>query len=306
MVKQNQGFRKDLNLQENTNDTQTLSNLGGAGIANDLRIIQNNLRNISTLAYSSLSDQYFFFGSSNDFVFTNDDVVTVNTNVSVGTTVLTPSNEYYVCNSDGQTKFKLSHFSSRIGVSTIVATTVSPSSFYFIRKNPVTQENLQNFVPPEIKDVLNFSSYLDTRYNVNQTVDLIQNSIETAEYLITKKYKGNQDTSVTTDINTEGTIVIEDPAKLNTGSSGLADPKSPGIFINGVRAFSNDNNPWNKVGTALSTSSSSVNISELNFSDNISISGISTEAGTEVAITTFTHKLPVIINGETYYLLLRT
>ena len=49
MVKQNQGFRKDLNLQENTNDTQSLSNLGGAGIANDLRILQNNLRNTSTL-----------------------------------------------------------------------------------------------------------------------------------------------------------------------------------------------------------------------------------------------------------------
>ena len=28
MTKQNQGFRKDLNLQENTNDTQSLSNLG--------------------------------------------------------------------------------------------------------------------------------------------------------------------------------------------------------------------------------------------------------------------------------------
>lgn len=305
MVRQNQGFRKDLNLQENTNDTQTLSNLAGAGIANDLRIIQNNLRNISTLAYNSLSDGHFFFGSGNDFVFTKDDVITVNTNVSVGTTVLTPNNNYYVCNSDGQTKFKLSHFPSRVGVSTIVVTTVSPTSFYFIRKNPVTQENLQNFVPPEIKDVTNFS-YLDYRYNVNQTVDIVQNSIESAEYLITKKYKGSEDTTVTTDINTEGTIVIEDPAKLNTGASGLADPKSPGIFISGVRAFSNDNNPWNKVGTALSTSSSSVNISELNFSDNISISGISTEAATEVAVTTFTHKIPVVLNGETYYLLLRT
>ena len=41
MVKQNQGYRKDLNLDETTIDTQALNNLAGAGIAADLRIIQN-------------------------------------------------------------------------------------------------------------------------------------------------------------------------------------------------------------------------------------------------------------------------
>ena len=46
-VRQNQGFRQDLNFEENTNDVQELSNLGGVGIAGDLRIIQNNLRNTS-------------------------------------------------------------------------------------------------------------------------------------------------------------------------------------------------------------------------------------------------------------------
>ena len=46
MVKQNQGYRKDLNLDETTIDTQALNNLAGAGIAADLRIIQNNLRNL--------------------------------------------------------------------------------------------------------------------------------------------------------------------------------------------------------------------------------------------------------------------
>ncbi len=305
MVRQNQGFRKDLNLLENTNDTQTLNNLGGEGIANDLRILQNNLRNISTLAYNSLNDGYFFFGSSNDFVFTQDDVVTVNTNVSVGSTVLRPGQRYYVCDSDGETRFKLSYFPFRVGVSTIVVTTATPSSFYFIRDDSVSQENLLNFIPPDVKDVFNFS-YLDYRYNINQSVINLQSSIESAAFTITKKYKSNEDTTVNTDINVEGSVVIEDPAKLNTGSSGLEDPKSPGIFISGVRAFSNDSNPWNRVGTALSTSSSSVNVGELYFANNISITGVGTESATEVEVTTFTHKLPVVINGETYYLLLRT
>jgi hypothetical protein len=305
MVRQNQGFRKDLNLLENTNDTQTLNNLGGEGIANDLRILQNNLRNISTLAYNSLNNGYFFFGSSNDFVFTQDDVVTVNTNVSVGSTVLRPGQRYYVCDSDGETRFKLSYFPFRVGVSTIVVTTATPSSFYFIRDDSVSQENLLNFIPPEVKDNFNFI-YLDPRYNINQSIVNLQSSIESAAFTITKKYKSNEDTTVNTDINVEGSVVIEDPAKLNTGSSGLEDPKSPGIFISGVRAFSNDSNPWNRVGTALSTSSSSVNIGELYFANNISITGVGTESATEVEVTTFTHKLPVVINGETYYLLLRT
>ena len=45
MAKQNQGYRKDLNLDETTNDTQALNNLAGAGIAADVRVLQNNLRN---------------------------------------------------------------------------------------------------------------------------------------------------------------------------------------------------------------------------------------------------------------------
>ena len=49
MAIQNQGFRKDLNLEETTNETVAINNLAGSGMAGDLRIIQNNLRNISIL-----------------------------------------------------------------------------------------------------------------------------------------------------------------------------------------------------------------------------------------------------------------
>ena len=52
-TKTNQGFRQDLNLSEDINDTDALNNLGGAGIANDLRIIQNNLRNKDILTWTS-------------------------------------------------------------------------------------------------------------------------------------------------------------------------------------------------------------------------------------------------------------
>ena len=58
MAIQNQGYRKDLNLEETTIDTQALNNIAGAGIADDLRIIQNNLRNLSNLEYNTITDGF--------------------------------------------------------------------------------------------------------------------------------------------------------------------------------------------------------------------------------------------------------
>ena len=308
MVKQNQGFRKDLNLQENTNDTQSLSNLGGAGIANDLRILQNNLRNTSTLSFNTvvgaaISSGHFYFGPT-EFVFTNDDVVGVRTDITIGVGVtLYKDNTYYICNSNSENRFKLSTTPSTVGVNTITASSVS-SSFDFVRKDPVHKENILNLVNPNLQDTEGFN-YLGGS-SINNTFDGIAAANETARFFITKKYKGNENTVSNNDINVEGSIKINDPENFNAGSSQLSDTRSPGIFIGDTRAFSSDNNPWTQVGTALSTLSSSVSIGELYFANDITITGIGTESATNVAVTTYTHKLPVVINGETYYILLRT
>jgi hypothetical protein len=305
MVKQNQGFRKDLNLQETTNETQALNNLGGAGISEDLRILQNNLRNTSTLSFNTtvgaaISSGYFYFGSISEFVFTNDDVVGVKTDITVGVGVtLYKNNTYYICNSNTEDKFKLSTSPSSVGVNTITVSSVS-SSFDFIRKNPVYKENILNLIKPNIQD--DGFNYLGQ--SINSAFGGVAATNETAKYLITKKYKSNENTVSPNDINVEGSIKINDPENFNSGFSQLSDTRSPGIFIGDTRAFSSDNNPWTQVGTALSTLSDSVSIGELYFADNISITGISTESASSVAVTTYTHKLPVVINGETYYILL--
>jgi hypothetical protein len=308
MVKQNQGFRKDLNLQENTNDTQSLSNLGGAGIANDLRILQNNLRNTSTLSFNTavgaaISSGYFYFGSISEFVFTNDDIVGVKTDITVGVGVtLYKDNTYYICNSNTENQFKVSTTQSTVGVNTITVSSVS-SSFDFIRKDPVSKENILNVIKPNFQDTEGFN-YLGGS-SINNAFDGIAAANETARYLITKKYKSNQNTVSPNDINIEGSIKINDPQGFNSGTAGLSNAVSPGIFINDTRAFSSDNNPWTQVGTELTTLSSSVSIGELYFANDITISGINTESASSVAVTTYTHKLPVVINGETYYILLR-
>jgi hypothetical protein len=304
MAIQNQGFRRDLNLFENENDIATLNNLGGSGTASDLRIIQNNLRNISTVSYSSLNNGYFYFGDSSEFVFTNDDIVTVNTPVNVGSRTLSPNEDYYVCDSDGLTQFKLSETPSSAGLSKISVTSVSPSSFYFIRKDAVNSSNVENFIRPQILDGDRFVNY--SFGSINGAFNAIRSSHDNANFLIPKKYKIFDDTIAKEVINIEGSIVIQDPLLLNTTESSLSDPKSPGIFISNIRAFSSDNNPWINVGSALSTKSSEVSIEELYFYENISITGISTESSSQVQVTSFTHKLPVVINNEVYFLLLST
>ena len=301
MVRQNQGFRRDLNLEETTNEVLALSNLGGPNLPNDLRIIQNNLRNISTIGYVTFSNGFFSF-PDNEFVFTNDDIVGVSTSVSVGSTTLVPGTEYFVCNSNGETQFKLSSTASSSGVSTISVTDVSPSVFNFIRNDSVILDNLVNLIEPEKLD----EEFSFLSGNVNDSFATVQESNETAEFFITKKYKTNEDITTTDELKFEGSIQIEDPAALNANLSGLSDDNSPGVFIGTTRAFSSDNNPWTQVGTALSTSSSEVSLAELLFYDGLNISGISTISDTVVAATAFTHKIPIIVNNETYYLLLDT
>jgi len=309
MAKQNQGFRKDSNLQETSDETRSLNILGGSGIADDLRILQNNLRNTSTLSFNTavgaaISSGYFYFGPISEFVYTNDDIVGVKTDITVGVGVtLYKDNTYYICNSNTENQFKLSTTPSTVGVNTITVSSVS-SSFDFIRKDPVDKENIINLVKPNIQNTEEFN-YLG-QLSINGAFNEVAAANEIARYLITKKYKSNQNTVSPNDINVEGSIKMNDPENFNAGTAQLSDARSPGIFIDDTRAFSSDNNPWTQVGTALSTLSSSVSIGELYFANDITITGIGTESATDVAVTTYTHKLPVVINGETYSILLST
>jgi hypothetical protein len=305
MTTPNQGYRKDLNLVETPNKFSALDNIGGAGISGDLAILQNNLRNTSTLAYNTISNGYFYFGASNEFVYTNDDIVTVSTNVSVGASTLVAGTTYYVCNSNSLNQFKLSTTSSTVGIATINVTSVSPTSFNFIRQDAVYQSNLANLINPYVGGVdqeVGFS-YFGGK-SVNTVFQEVQSNNETADYLIGSKYQSNKDKTTADILNYEGAVIINDPTSLNTDSIGLANLKSPGIFIGNTRAFSSNNNPWTKVGSALSTSSYSVSVEELYFANEITITGISTESASSVGVTTYSHKLPISVNGEIYYLLL--
>ena len=264
----------------------------------------------------------FSISSTDIFTFTKDDVINVDKEVklvSTATTVFSPNTDYYVSETDGLSKFKLSTTSSTVGFNTVTITggaSLTPDNFIFSRKDAVHQQQIINYIQPEIQDP-EFSYFLDGA-GINDSMDLTQSIIESAEYFMGKKYRGDKDTNVDDEIKFEGSVVINDPNNYNSTSDKVLGNtpvrRSPGVYIGDTRAFSSDNNPWDKVGTALTTSSEEVSIGELAFLDGTNsmiITGIDNDVSTvsgEVA-TSFTHKIPVKIqdangNQESYFLLL--
>ena len=412
MAISNQGYRRDLNLQETVNDTVALDNLAGAGTADDISYLQNNLRNTSNIAFNKIDSNGFFsfatdrlisasaisteadgantvitvtltdsyllkFGdlvelagiSENDslnaqysvtavspdlktitfvksglsytnsglslsgvsfklkvqniFVYTDEDVVNLSDDVSVGGASLTKNTDYYVVESDGVSKFKLSTTLGGSAISITGSATASPDNFQFKRKDDVHQQQVINYIPPEVQDEEFFSYPSD----INSTIDETQGNIESAEYFTLKKYRSDQSVTTSESIKFEGSINLHDPADYNqTGNlvtnQGVTGAPAPGIYIGDTRAFSSDNNPWVESTdddggstSKLTTESEEVSIGELAFLDgnnSMVITGeivddVSTVSG--VVASSFTHKIPIQVqdgsgNKESFYLLL--
>ena len=288
------------------------------------------------------------------FAYTNDDQITFDKDVNVKVVDLTTSTNitnydfikgtpYYVCDSDGEKNFKLSTRPSydALGISTVViktatsddgyvalSTSVSPSSFKMIRSEPVNQEDLINFIQPDIFD--NDFTYGDG--TPQQQLDQIQIQSEVSNLFIKRKYKGASNTIVSDYIKTDGIIELNDPKnKMNSANIVTAYESGAGMFIEGVRAFSSDNNPWsdkisNVVADSLETKADEVSIGELYFGNHTGgpiitgsgfdgthstteLTGVKKIDSGDVAPADFTHKIPVKVedvngNVETYSLLL--
>ena len=201
--------------------------------------------------------------------------------------------------------------SSDIGGGTNVAVRIKQvAGFDFIRKDPVHKGDVINYIKPEIQD----EGFNYAGGSINSTLIQTQSNNEDAEFLITKKYKGTDSTTTNKDIKVEGTILVNDPVPYNTTPAAVANNLN-GVFIGDTRAFSTDNNPWTEETSSVKTQSEEVTIGELNFQgtgpsgqETIDIDGITVTnlTGTPPGASTFTHKMPILINGETYYILLKS
>lgn len=319
MAIENQGYIRNLDLSETTNPALALANLAGSTIPDDLRLIQNNLRNTSTIGYSTFSQAHFQFPEL-DFVFTNNDVIQITKNVSIGSTTLNTNSKYFICESDGKSKFKISTTSGAVGFTTFDVLSVDQDNFNFVRNDSVSQENLINLINPsslqpgsENEETDSGSSFLSGNIfgtgsvRIKNALEITQDNIESASFLIGKKYTTDGNINTSEILRYEGILKSSDPVNLNATVQGLQNSSSPGFYIGTVRAFSSDSNPWSKDTNAgeLVTTSTSVKINELFFYDELRIGGINTTSATTTDPNDFTHKLPIEIYGEIYYLLLK-
>ena len=356
----NPGISKDLAiLVNNLRNTSILGPGNTSPVSISLTTNEINDANYEVNNVNTKAPHFFTFTKSNgeltDSTFTNDDTIQVNEEItfnigdrsgngsgtvgSLATETLIPNKDYYVCSSNARNAFKISTTPSgdAVGVSTIPIISVNSnggsftSTFGFIRKDAVTAPNLTAFIKPEILDE-NFN-YLGTN-GINGSFSSNVTTYEYSEFLIEKKYKTNKDISSDRDIKFEGSVRVKDPQGYNDGATALnatkddnVTPDSPGIFIGNTRAFSTDNNPWEKDVSLFSTKSHSdeFTIGDLEFGGEIDASDVVTGGqikikGLSAEIVDITasdsklvnklsgsnpnvYKFPMIINGETYYIL---
>ena len=256
----------------------------------------------------------------NVFTFTDGDIININEDVTFnletgGSTTLASNIDYYVIKSNGVDKFKLS--TTENGTSVLPSDGVSggtPDNFQFIRQDAVRQQQLINYIKPQVQDTTHFS-YDDS---INDTLDFTQSNIESAEFFSLKKYRGDKNLTTSDPVKYEGSVVLNDPGDSIT-DNGVNTSDAPGIYIGDVRAFSSDNNPWVKSSDTgntngkLTTESEEVSIGELAFLDggtSMVITGIENDISTvDITANSFTHKLPIKVqdasgNQESYFLLL--
>lgn len=320
------GFSKANNLLENIDDRLAISNLVDdiQGINNDIDLFANNLRNTSSLTINTPEWTYTssplynqivlnnlnlddFINRSN--VFTNGDIVDVFDNDPTDVTKIIKINDdpLYVKESNSFTSFSLTTNEDLSGYWTTAW--VPSGDFNVVRNNAVFTENFkylgvsnlnyQRLGAVLVEEVDDLKEFLETFYT-NFERNISQRQL---------KYR--QDGTIFTDIpiTSEGYFSVKGDvaAQVDNLYPGLyiTDPTSESTDPNFVRAFSNDNQPWSDDGTNLRTLAEKVTVGKLIIGgDTITINGIPLNSETGLIKTAFTKKLPIIINGETYFLCL--
>lgn len=330
-MSRNQGFERDRNLNESINDAAILDNLGGGNISADITLFRNNKRNTSDLLWerntggSAVVSNKFLFPRLVLFIYTNGDRVKVSGS-SLGN--LNPNTIYFIVdyerNAGAQQNQLAFGLATTKGGSRIVLGNIN-GDVTFIREDEVTLENILNLATPALLNnrneiqLGNAFSY-DIGASFNDGFDTVDSNADLFNFLRRDKYVSNANVSSNRRVRIEGIVSVEDPANTNITQANLDQANSPGIFItnpfspDGVlniektRAFSSSANPFEEITGALRTRSNQVNIGDLFFENDIKFSNVNgvITLTSPIPATQFTHKLPVIIDGVEYSVLLRS
>ena len=252
-----QGFSLNKNLEESTQDRNTINNLAGSPFGDDISLFFNNRRNTSTLTVvdANRRDPQGSLWSKITLptaaaVFSNNTKLTINGDV------------YYVKNSNGTSQFELS-------LREDLATTVSePPIGNYVRSDEVTSDNIVNYSSPLDKRFNNISFsataasstynptkflYINTFGTSQSLLSSIISEVDTYNFRIGKTLKITENFNASAVLNINGAVVVKDPNGFN--NTGLTNPdgsvtNKPGVYILNaatgglVRAFSSNDNPW--------------------------------------------------------------
>jgi hypothetical protein len=286
------GFTKLGNLSQsdsNTKDFNALNNLTNQA-ARDIQLFSNNNQNKSVIESSKYTT------SGNDITITVEGYLPF----SNGTTVTHNGSTYTVVESDGKTNFRLYDSESAYFVPTADIT----------RTDRITNGNLLNlntqrlptFTEESADDVTNVFSLYTIQDSLSQ-ISATKSTFEFAKQNFLLSYENN-----TSEKNIETTGYIE---IVNPSNTSLDDSESPGIYIfsqnSEKRAFTDRTNPWSEVSgnTYIETTADSMTVEILKLETPNILGTAASITSSSGAISNFTHKMEVEINGETYYLLLK-
>jgi len=309
-----QGFAIKNNLGEAESDRAILNNLGGSPIGDDIGLLFNNNRNTSslTIAADNISDNLLTIPDA-QVVFSNKTPITVG------------SSTFYIKNSNGQDSFRLS---SSPDLSDTVA---NPPEGEYVRSDAVTFDNISNYSVVRRSSDVNRTD-ADTQLGfvtsssrsvflgnstVKQVIESLEKNIDFYNFRKSKSLNIERDFLGSKRLETSGVNIITDVDNVN--NVGLTN-SSPGLFIynaetnSGVRAFSSSDNPWTYDAITdpdnLIVKTSAVTIGELKFSStDIELLSKSTPlvetVASQTVISNFTHKIPITVNNELYFLCLK-
>lgn len=309
-----QGYVQILNLSESdslNNDTSAINNLGGTGIANDIRLFSNNVSNETTIEAGTFTVQQKY--------------AILDTNVyeialSNRTKVSHNGQNLIVVNSNGVDRFRLEDNDGLV---------ITPNaSFDIVRQDIVRLSNIQNLIRSGIstnqtqnafsgEDAIDVGESSITASSVSNRRILLEEEFSVINSTL-DKYRFDRTFSIVTDIpqsfdrrvRYRSTITITNDDSISLPTTPGTTDNAPGIFIasdtDAQRAFSNNNNPWSNtvLGSGyMVTSSSKATIASLVLTNPDFESLATNTVSSSNVVQDYTHKIETIINGETYYLM---
>ena len=311
------GFSKENNLVENILDRLAIQNLlpNLGGISDDVALFTNNLRNESILTIRNTEfTQYVITlaNINNDFktrsnVFTNGDKVDAYYN-----DIKQNVNQLYVKDSNAISTFSLSEDANLSSTYDLTALQALGGDIVFKRNNATLLENIAyasisdiDYVRPNAISIT--ARTAEYQAAPGEKLSEVIDELELSQSKKAIKYRKDGSLSVDFSIRSEGPFTVQGDVDSGVDEPGfyITDATSSPDNPVAIRAFSNDYNPWtNDLAGGLVTQASSVTMRKLVVDGDVTMNGINvvTEVGNITDV--FTHKLPITIDGQTYFLCL--